>query len=206
MKLTVLAFIFGLCLAVASTNIDYPVDDNKISEFIPLDYADEIIDTETYSAFGPLLFTIKACLRTLKGANCTIKRVMSIRSAGVEFLNAIQDCNTGALKNFNALIKQVESVVSTCDDIIHLNSNVCSNGDLDDEADGQKKTPRSCYSKLLSKMMTLKRQIAKAITLSKKLPYTANTYAGCSTAAVSDLISVFTEFPSFVKTCSKLKN
>ncbi|XP_036336949.1 uncharacterized protein LOC118747065 [Rhagoletis pomonella] len=206
MKLAVLCLAFALFLAAATANTDYIVDDEQLTEFIPLDYAEESIDPDILGVFGPLYFTIKASLRTLKGVNCTIKRVMSIRSAGVDFLEAVEDCNTGVLKDFNALINQVQAVVNTCNDIINLNSNVCNNGTLDDEMDANKKTPARCASKLLNKMITLKKQISKTIKLSKKLPSTPGTYAGCASSAVGDMISVFTEFPTFVKNCSKLKN
>ncbi|XP_017465786.1 PREDICTED: uncharacterized protein LOC108358803 [Rhagoletis zephyria] len=206
MKLALLCLAFAFCLAAATANTDYIVDDEQLTEFIPFDYAEESIDPDILGVFGPLYFTIKASLRTLKGVNCTIKRVMSIRSAGVDFLEAVEDCNTGALMDFNALINQVQAVVNTCNDIINLNSNVCNNGALDDEVGANKKTPARCASKLLGKMITLKKQISKTIKLSKKLPSTPGTYAGCATSAVSDMISVFTEFPTFVKNCSKLKN
>ncbi|XP_050335216.1 uncharacterized protein LOC126762483 [Bactrocera neohumeralis] len=206
MKLAVLALAFVLCLAYATADIDYSVEDNEIAEFAPLGLADELGDADTFSVFGILWFTLTASLRTLKGVNCTIRRVMSIRDEGVNFLNAFKDCNTAALKDLNAVINQVQAVVNTCNDIIHLNSNVCKNGALDDQTDAKKNTPIVCFFKLLGKMLTLKGQIGKTITLSKKLSSTPGAYGTCNMSAVSDLVSVFTQFPSYVKTCSKLKN
>uniref|UniRef100_A0A0K8V046 Uncharacterized protein n=2 Tax=Bactrocera latifrons TaxID=174628 RepID=A0A0K8V046_BACLA len=131
---------------------------------------------------------------------------MSIRDEGVNFINAFKDCNTGALKDLHAVINQVQAVVKSSNDIIHLNSNVCKNGDLDDQADAKKSTPFVCFFKLLFKMMKLKGQIGKTITLSKELSSTPGNYGTCNKSALSDLVSLFTQFPTYVKTCSKLKN
>ncbi|XP_036336955.1 uncharacterized protein LOC118747071 [Rhagoletis pomonella] len=206
MKVAILAVILGLCLALASANIDYSVENEEPQEFTALDYADALADEEAFSIFGFFYFTLKAALRTLKGVNCTIKEVLSIQTAGVDFLNDVKDCNSGALKSLNALVNQVQAVVSTSNDIIHLNSNVCNNGALDDEADAKKTTPAKCFAKLLGKLITLKKQVANTVSLAKKLPSTPSEYAGCAKSTVSDLISVFTNFPTNIKTCSKLKN
>ncbi|XP_054735437.1 uncharacterized protein LOC129242676 [Anastrepha obliqua] len=209
MKLAVLAFILGLCLAVAAADIDYSlgsIENDELPEFTPLDFADEITDAQSFNILWIFYFTLKASLRTLKGVNCTIKAVMNLRNVAVDFLDAVKDCNTGALKSFTALISQVQAVVITCNDIIHLNSNVCNNGALDDATDGNKTTPFKCFIKLINKMITLKGQVSKTISLAKKLPSTPATYAGCAVSTVTDLISVFTQYPSEIKTCSKLKN
>lgn len=195
-----------LLKSLPQADIDYSVEDNEIVEFAPLGIADELGDAETLSVFGILWFTIMGSLRTLKGVNCTVRRVMSIRSESVSFLNAFKDCNTGALKDLNALINQVQSVVNTCDNIINLNSKVCNNGALNDQADAKKNTPFTCFFKLLGQTFSLKNQVGKTITLSKKLSSTPGTYGTCNMSAVSDLVSVFTQFPSYVKTCSKLRS
>ncbi|XP_011180722.1 uncharacterized protein LOC105211123 [Zeugodacus cucurbitae] len=204
MKLAVFALVLGLCLAVNAASVDYSVEDQEVNDFSPSELADEIDDAFVFSVFGILKPTIKASLRTLKGVHCTIERVISIRAAGINFLNAFKDCNSAAFKDLNALINQVQTVVYTCNDIVNLNENVCNNSDYNDEADGQKKTSKSCFVKLVSKMVTLKKQIGKSITLSKKLSSTPGAYGTCNMNAVGDLISVFTEFPTFVKECSKL--
>ncbi|XP_011180729.2 uncharacterized protein LOC105211128 [Zeugodacus cucurbitae] len=206
MKLAVLAVVFTLCLAFVAADIDYSIEDNEIAEFAPLGIADELGDADTFSVFGILWFAITGSLRTLKGVNCTVRRVMSIRSEAVNFLNAFKGCNSGALKDLNALINQVQTVVNTCNDIINLNSNVCNNGALDDQADAKKNTSFSCFFKLLGKMLSLKNQVGKTITLSKKLSSTPGTYGTCNMSAVTDLVSVFTQFPTYVKTCSKLRS
>lgn len=185
--------------------MDYSAEnDDQLVEFTPLGNAEEIADLFIFSVFGRLKPTIKVGLRTLKGVNCTIKRVLSIRQAGLDFLQAFKDCNSAAFKDLNNVINQVQTVVNTCNDIIHINENVCNNGDYNDEDDAKKKTPAACFSKLVSKMVTLKKQIAKTITLSKKLSSTPGAYGACNVDAVDDLLSVFTEFPTFVKECSKL--
>ncbi|XP_036336954.1 uncharacterized protein LOC118747070 [Rhagoletis pomonella] len=209
MKVTVLALIFGLCLAVAAaypqSGIDYSIESEELEEFTPLEYAEDTTDEEAFSILGFLYLTIRASLRTLKGVNCTVKRVLTIRTAGVDFLDAVQDCNTGASKEFNALVNQVQAVVNTTNDIINVNTNVCHNGALDAAADAKKTTPIKCFFKLLGKTITLKHQISKTISLSKKLPSTSSTYGGCAKTSVNDLVAVFTEFPTFVKTCSRLR-
>ncbi|XP_017479955.1 PREDICTED: uncharacterized protein LOC108369369 [Rhagoletis zephyria] len=205
MKVAVLAFIFGLSLAVASANIDSAFDSEELQEFTPLDYADALAEEEAFSIFGFFYFTLKACLRTLKGVNCTIKEVLSIQAAAVDFLSDINNCNVGAVKSVTALIKQVQAVVTTCDEIINLNSKVCNNEAVDDEAVGNKKTPSKCFSKLLNKLITLKKQVAKTVSLAKKVPSTPGVYADCTKTAVDVLVSVFKAFPSDIKICSKLK-
>ncbi|CAD7003951.1 unnamed protein product [Ceratitis capitata] len=83
MKLAVLAIVLGLCLAVATAEINYSVEENELVEFAPLGLADEITDEMDFSVFGILWFTIYGSLRTLKGVNCIIRRVMSIQSAAI---------------------------------------------------------------------------------------------------------------------------
>ncbi|XP_014098585.2 uncharacterized protein [Bactrocera oleae] len=206
MKLAVLSLALVLCVAFAAADIDYSVEDNEIEEFAPLGLADELGEVDTFSVLGILWSALTGGLRTLKGINCTIRRVMSIRDEGVNFLNAFKGCNSAAFKDLNVVLSQVRTVVKTSNDIIHLNSNVCKNGALDDQADAKKNTPFVCFFKVLGKILSLKNQIGKTITLSKKLSSTPGTYGTCNIDSVGDLVSVFTQFPSYVKTCSKLRN
>uniref|UniRef100_A0A0K8ULG7 Protein TsetseEP domain-containing protein n=1 Tax=Bactrocera latifrons TaxID=174628 RepID=A0A0K8ULG7_BACLA len=205
MKLAVFVLVLGLCLAVNAAVVDYPSEDEVVIEFSPSELTDAITDDYLFGGvFGLLKPTIKAGLRTLKGVHCTIERVISIRAASFGFIQAFKDCNSAAFKDLNNVINQVQTVVKTCNDIINLNENVCNNADYNAEADANKKSSKSCFSKLVSKMVTLKKQVGNTITLSMKLSSTPGAYGACNVDAVSDLLSVFTEFRTFVKQCSKL--
>lgn len=204
MKFAVFALVLGLCLAVNAASVDYFVEDDEVIELSSSELTDTISDAFLFGVLGRLKPTIKVSLRTLKGVHCTIERVISIRAAGIDFLDAFKDCNSAAFKDLNAVLNQVQTVVNTSNDIINLNENVCHNADYNAEADGNKKTSKSCFSKLVGKMVTMKKQIGTTINLSKKLSSTPGVYGACNVYAVNDLLSVFTEFPSFVKQCSKL--
>ncbi|XP_050335215.1 uncharacterized protein LOC126762482 [Bactrocera neohumeralis] len=205
MKLAVFALVLGLCLAVNAAVVDYSLEDEEVIEFSPSELTDAITDAYLFGGvFGLLKSTIKTGLRTLKGVHCTIERVISIRAAGLEFIQAFKDCNSAAFKDLNNVINQVQTVVNTCDDIINLNENVCNNADYNAETDANTKTSKSCFNKLVSKMVTLKKQVGKTITLTKKLSSTPGAYGACNVDAVNDLLSVFTGFRTFVIECSKL--
>ncbi|XP_067613384.1 uncharacterized protein [Eurosta solidaginis] len=211
MKLAVVALILGLCLAVNcavidSNDVSYDNDNTDLLEFTSLGSAEGTMDDEYFSIFGILYFTLMGTLRTLKGVNCSIRHVIETRNAGTEFLNDVKGCNSGALKGVNKLLNQVQAVIGTSNDIIHLNSNVCNNGALSDAADGNKSTPIKCFFKLLFKMWTLEGQVSKTVKLAKNLSSTPGEFTDCSKTAISDLVSVFIQFPSFIKQCSKVKN
>lgn len=170
-------------------------------EYVPVDLADGVVDIETYTIFSSFYWIARAALKTLKGANCTIKQVMAIKTAGQDFLDNIQSCGTDAVSAFQNVITSVKAVITTCDNIINLNEQVCNN---DESTNGKTSTPFKCFTKLLGQFTTLYKQINSTLSAIKKVPAVPSDAVDCTNSAVSDLTSPFTNFGSDIKTCSKL--
>lgn len=102
------------------------------------------------------------------------------------------------------VINAMQNIISTSNDIINLNSNVCNNGDYNEETDGTTKSSWSCFWKLLKKLMLLKNQIQTAINLIQKVPTVGPNASACINTAMTDVQTAFNAFPTFVKSCSQL--
>lgn len=164
-------------------------------------FGDEIVDLQARGPFSGFYWVLKAALRTLKGVNCTIKQVVVIKNATQKFIDDIHGCGADAVNSFKNVITAAQSVIATCNNIIHLNENVCNN---DESTNGKPSTPFTCFVKLFRQLLKLRTQIKNTISAIKKVPSVPGEAAGCTNAAVTDLTNVFTSFPSNVKTCSKL--
>ncbi|XP_073831698.1 uncharacterized protein [Musca autumnalis] len=202
MKFTIFALVAVLCLAAVSANAvgfedSYPTD----LEYVPIDFADEVVDIETYTIFSAFWWIARGALKTLKGVNCTIKQVIAIRDAAQNFIPSIQACGTDAANAYKNVITSAQAVVTTCNNIINLNEQVCNN---DVSTDGKTSTPSTCFKKLLSQLTTLNKQIKATLTAIKKVPAVPADAASCANSAVSDLTSPMTNFASNIKACSKL--
>ncbi|XP_005185437.2 uncharacterized protein LOC101898958 [Musca domestica] len=211
MKLALIALVAGLCLVAVNANVELPAPMEEIDfEYIAKDIADDVVDIDAQVSWFGIYFVIHKVLTTLKGVNCTIKEVLAIRTAAQNFLNDVKACGGEVSKKLQNLIDTCKNIVSTANDIIHVNENICGNTTPGDDgsdvaADALSvKTGWNCFWKLLFKTMSLKNQVKHAIYLIKQIPSVPGDTGVCVNNALSTLSNVFTQFPSNVKACSKL--
>ncbi|XP_061389886.1 uncharacterized protein LOC133325076 [Musca vetustissima] len=199
MKFAVFALVAALCLVAVNANAvgftdDFPTD------FVPSDFVDdEFVDIEQYHIFSTFWWITKAALRTLKGVNCSIKQVMKIKDAALNFLPSIHGCGADATKAYANIITTTQNVINTCNAIIQTNEEVCNN---DESTNGKPSTPKACFTTLLKQFYTLNKQIKAVKTAIKKVPSIPSDAADCANQAVNDLTSPMTiwiYFGIFVK-------
>ncbi|XP_075156358.1 uncharacterized protein LOC142229660 [Haematobia irritans] len=212
MKFTIFAVLAGLCLVAVSANIELPAPIEEIDfEFIANDVAQDTVDIDAQVSWLGIYFVIHKALTTLKGVNCTIKEVYAIKAAATQFVSDVQACGGDVSKKLQQLIDTCNNIISTSNDIIHLDENVCgdttSSDDTDTAVSVQKSTtPWKCFWKLLFKTLQLKNEVKKAINLIKKIPSVPGDAGTCVDNSVNTLSNAFNQFPTNVKTCSKLTN
>ncbi|XP_061389887.1 uncharacterized protein LOC133325077 [Musca vetustissima] len=166
MKFAVFALFAALCLVAVNTSAvgftdDFPTD------FVPSDFADdEFVDIEEYHIFSTFWWITKAALRTLKGVNCSIKQVMKIKDAALNFLPSIHGCGADATKAYANVITTTQNVISTCNAIIQTNE-------------------QACFTTLLKQFYTLNKQIKAVKTAIKKVPSIPSDAADCANQAVN---------------------
>ncbi|XP_061389889.1 uncharacterized protein LOC133325079 [Musca vetustissima] len=201
MKFAVFALVAALCLVTINANAVGFTDDLP-TEFVPSEFADdEFVDIEQYHIFSSFWWIAKAALKTLKGVNCSIKQVIMIRDAAVNFLPSLQNCGTDAVNAYANVITATQNVIDTCNAIIQTNEQVCNN---DESTNVSTSTPKTCFSTLLKQFYTLNKQLKAVNTAIKKVPSIPSDAADCANQAVNDLTSPMTNFASSIKACSKL--
>lgn len=170
-------------------------------QFEPNDVADaELMDPEVFGIFSATWWAIKAALRGVKGFNCILKWVVGIKASALQYNADLVGCGVEATKDVTNLINQNLLIANTTSSIIHLKSTICASTD-----NLQKPSiTRSCTVKTLAQTFRLYLQIKKAIVLAKKIPKTGPNAITCVTNATNNLTNYYTQFPSNMKTCSKL--
>uniref|UniRef100_A0A1I8NRZ1 Protein TsetseEP domain-containing protein n=1 Tax=Stomoxys calcitrans TaxID=35570 RepID=A0A1I8NRZ1_STOCA len=208
MKFTLFALLAVLCLVSVRANVEITATIEEVDfEYIAKNVAEDVVDIDTQVSWFGIYFVIHKALTTLKGVNCTIKEVYAIKAAAQNFVADVQACGGEVSKKLQQLIDTCNDIISTSNDIIHLNENICGNSaDQDTSAVSPQKTttPWKCFWKLLSKTLQLKGQVKKAIRLIRQIPSVPGDAGTCVNNALDTLSSAFNQFPSNVKTCSKL--
>ncbi|XP_073831699.1 uncharacterized protein [Musca autumnalis] len=212
MKVALIALLAGLCLVAVNANVELPSPMEEIDfEYIANDIAEDNMDIDAQVSWIGLYFVLHKALTTLKGVNCTIKEVYVIRDAAQAFVSNVQACGGEVSKKLQNLIDACNNIISTANDIIHVNENICGNTTTDDDSTDaavattlSSKTAWKCFWKLLFKTMDLKNQVKHAIYLIKHIPSVPGETGDCVNTAVSTLGDAFNQFPTNVKTCSKL--
>ncbi|XP_016979914.1 uncharacterized protein LOC108045196 [Drosophila rhopaloa] len=195
MKYTIIAL--AVCLfCVNALVVPYP-SENSSPELV--DLTDGDVAVEDFSFLNATYKAIKIALRSLKGFNCILKWVVGIQDSAKLFNSNVLLCGVTASKDVTNLINANAQIISTCNDIINLKSNVCVLAD-----DEQAKITNSCFVKTLRKVWSLKKQVDKAISLAKKIPQTGPNAAVCVTDAVNTLTTYYTAFPQNMVSCSQL--
>ncbi|XP_017055927.1 uncharacterized protein LOC108097901 [Drosophila ficusphila] len=196
MKFTII-FALAVCLVcVNAVMVPYPSEDSSVELD---DMTDGFVEVEEFGFLGGVKKALKIALRSVKGFNCVIKWVVGIQDSATQFNANVAHCGATASNEVTNLINANLKIISTCNDIINLKSNVCN--DADDE---QTKISNSCFVKTLRKMWTLSKQIRTAIKLAKKIPQTGPNAVDCVNDAVSTLVTYYTAFPQNMVTCSQL--
>ena len=184
-----------------------------IDELIANDLADDITDIEshvTVSWFG-IFFIIQKALSVVKGVKCTVKEVVDIESAAQTFLNDIQACDDDNINSkVQKLITTCKNIVTNAGNIININESVCggsstvaTNAENVSVETFAGKTKIGCFFKLFGKTLKLKNQIRHAISLISQISKVSGQDNECVNTAVANLGSVFYQFPTKVKYCSK---
>ncbi|KAH8404409.1 hypothetical protein KR222_011028, partial [Zaprionus bogoriensis] len=119
---------------------------------------------EPYGLISSMENILMKVLTTTRGVNCTIGEVIEVMAATVKYLNDIDACGTAVPKDIAKIVKSCQSIISICDDIIHLNSQLCANDD------DTKTSTSGCFWELFKAIMTLTRKLNTTIKLIAKLP------------------------------------
>ncbi|KAH8356528.1 hypothetical protein KR084_010798, partial [Drosophila pseudotakahashii] len=181
-----------------------PSPSEDSSQDLALNDLDFLLDGELdVEDLGVLKFTyrgLKATLRTLKGFNCIIKWVAGIKDSALGFNADVIACGVTATKDVTNLINANLKIISTCNDVINMKSNICEA--VDDDA--EPKITKRCVVRTALKVWSLKKQTQNVIRLAKKIPQTGPNAAVCVNDAVSTLTTYYTAFPQNMLACSQL--
>ncbi|KAI8036041.1 uncharacterized protein LOC128260477 [Drosophila gunungcola] len=195
MKYTILAFAVCL-LCVNALVVPYPREDSSPDL---IDLSDGDVAVEDFFFLNKIYKALKIALRSIKGLNCVLKWVAGIEDSAKLFNRNVLLCGATASKEVTNLINANLNIISTCNDIINLKTNVCV------LAEGEEPNiTNSCFVNTLRKVWSLKKQIDKAVKLAKKIPQTGPKAAVCVNDAVNTLTTYYTAFPQNMITCSQL--
>jgi len=204
MKITLIAF-FATFFIVTGNALTVPELGFNVYNEYTVGYI-ESIGFNKPGLFAGVIDALKIALRTLKGLNCTIKEVIEIRAACFKFLAAVENCGTEITGKAQEVVEAVVSIILTCDELIHMNSTICGNGDPvenDDEVDNVS-TSITCSWTVLNKMMSLVKTIETTTNMIKDLALIPNDANVCFSVASRDLLVAFITFPDNIVQCSKL--
>ncbi|XP_037938317.1 uncharacterized protein LOC119671650 [Teleopsis dalmanni] len=200
MKFFTFAFIASLCfVAVYSSSavVEEPID-ISLESLESLDF-----DIDFYGEDRGFYGTLKKILRGVKGLNCLIKAVLNIQNVTETFLTDVKACGGNVSKQLKAVIDACNDIIKTTNEILNLNDTICNNSEdshLDEDATNSKK----CIVKVAKKIVTLNKQIKKAIKLIKKVPQAPGDAGKCVNDALDELQNYFVQFKPAVIECSKL--
>ncbi|XP_062139126.1 uncharacterized protein LOC133847871 [Drosophila sulfurigaster albostrigata] len=198
MKFTLFALLVAVCVFSTNAGTWQPVNMSpdvgtqfEIEEF-------DNLDTEAdFFLFSGVYYAIKVALRSVKGFNCLIKWVVGIKTSALQYSSDIIACGVTANQDVTNLINANLKIITTANNIINLKSNICAGAD-------ESKPVTKCVVKTLYQVFQLYKQVKSAIKLAKKIPTTGPNAVQCVTDATTTLTNYYTQFPSNIKSCSKL--
>ncbi|KAL7738906.1 hypothetical protein ACLKA6_008487 [Drosophila palustris] len=135
---------------------------------------------------------LKTILTTVRGVNCTMKQVIEVMIATTNYIDAIDACGTAVPKDIAKIVKSCQNIYNICDDIVHLNSTICSH---DEDA---KMTGLSCTFHLTIAIMKLTRNINTVLKQMYNLPFDTEV---CFVDATREVADVYENFMPRVKLC-----
>ncbi|KAI8124208.1 hypothetical protein CVS40_5324, partial [Lucilia cuprina] len=161
--------------------------DNFDYQFVPNDIAEGIVEIEPYLvSWSTLNIVIRKALSIILGVKCTVREVLEIKAAALKFIDDIERCGNNVSESVQPLLDTCKNIIVICNDILHVNENICGNS-LNPEETDNSKTPKKCFKKLYKRTVELKDQVKEAITLIRNITNTGK----CVTEAVRELESVF---------------
>ncbi|KAH8404408.1 hypothetical protein KR222_011029, partial [Zaprionus bogoriensis] len=131
-------------------------------------------------------------LTTVRGVNCTIKEVIEVMDATTKYIDAIDACGTAVPKDVAKIVKNCQSIISICDEILHLNSTICASDD------DSKVTTSECFWGLLKAIMKLTYKIDTSLKQIAKLP--GDTEA-CFVDATKEVEQSYNDFLPKIDAC-----
>ncbi|XP_037812290.1 uncharacterized protein LOC119604029 [Lucilia sericata] len=201
--------VASFCFVATSANfiLSSPLnnlDSNNDYQFVANDIAEGIVEIEPYLvSWSTLNIVIRKALSIILGVKCTVREVLEIKEAALKFIDDIERCGNNVTNSVQSLIDACKNIIVICNDILHVNENICGNS-LNPEESDNSTTPRKCFKKLYKRTVELKDQVKEAITLIKNITNVPGDAGKCVTKAVRELESVFIKFPVKIEFCSKL--
>ncbi|XP_017006806.2 uncharacterized protein [Drosophila takahashii] len=201
MKFTI--FALALCLVCVNALVVPQPPSEDSSQDLALNDLDFLLDGELdVEDLNALTFTyrgLKTILRTIKGFNCAIKWVVGIKASALGFNRDVITCGVTATKDVTNLINANLKIISTCNDVVNMESNICEG------VNGEEPTiTKRCVVRTALKVWSLKKQVKNVVSLAKKIPQTGPNAVVCVNDAVSTLTTYYTAFPQNMLTCSQL--
>ncbi|XP_034665992.1 uncharacterized protein LOC117899946 [Drosophila subobscura] len=131
---------------------------------------------------------IKA-LKGIRGTNCILKETLAVLTACTTYVDAIDGCGVAVTKDVARIVDTVKSMITICDNIIHLHSKLCATEDT--TTNGTGKTSGKCFRKVLDSTMLLVIKMNVALDLIANLPAdTSSCFVG-ATNTVKDACNAF---------------
>ncbi|XP_017134701.1 uncharacterized protein LOC108150899 [Drosophila miranda] len=132
---------------------------------------------------------LRKALRCIRGTNCILKETLAVLTACTTYVDAIDSCGVAVPKDVANIVKSVKSMITICNSIIHLHSQLCATEDTTTTGTG--KTTTKCFLKLFKATMSLVRKINTTLKLASKLPSdTSSCFVG-ATNTVKDACNAF---------------
>ena len=234
MKFTAIAFIVGLCVVAVTVSFskkkklltriflikisilflknqanaigNFEIDPEDF-ELELQEFSDDLIEFETRSTF---YLTLIKVLRTLKGLNCAIKEVVIIHNAAVQLVDDIKACGGEVSQKVQNLINACNAVIETSKAILGINQSICGNSD---ENDMESRTwhvvagaqnAHKCFVEMFNNIRKLNKQVKTVVKMIGQIKKVPGDTSKCVLDSIDALTSHFTDFPSNVKSCSKL--
>ncbi|KAH8395508.1 hypothetical protein KR215_011469 [Drosophila sulfurigaster] len=135
---------------------------------------------------------LRAVLTTVRGVNCTVNEVGEILVATSKYIDDIGGCSTDVPKDIAKIIKSCNQIVTIGDDIIHLNSQLCS------DEEGSSVTSTKCFVNLFSATVKLTRKIHDTLELIANLPSDTES---CFVDATNEIEDSYDNFLPNINDC-----
>ncbi|XP_064538402.1 uncharacterized protein LOC135428375 [Drosophila montana] len=195
--LCLLLLVSASCLI--SSNAKATVDDSINFEDVDLDaLIDQLdgdyMDVEEFGFIRSVRKALKKVLKTVRGVNCTIKEVIEVLSAATNYVDGIDACGTAVPKDVAAIVNSCKTIISICNDIINLNSKLCTT----DDPDSSQMSSKKCFWQLFKAVMKLTRKINTTLKQIAKLP---SDTSSCFLDATNDVKNSFNNFLPNINTC-----
>ncbi|EDW00043.1 uncharacterized protein LOC6564709 [Drosophila grimshawi] len=192
-----LLIVGGTCLL--STNANATAGDSTNFEDIDLDTLiaeldDEYVDVQEYGFIRSVRKVLRKALKSIRGVNCIVKEVTEILTAATDYVDAVDACGTAVPKDVAAIVKSCKDIITICNNIIHLNSQLCST----DDTDSNQMSSKKCTYQLFKATMKLARKINTTLKQIAKLP---SDTSSCFGTATNQLKETFNNFLPNINAC-----